>query len=194
MDRVPQGFASEFTANGVTAPVVGLSDGIHDITLEICDDKGNCIDETRTIELSNQPPIIVVSTDPQLSPWGELISPITKPVQFSLNGTFDPEGDDLICTWNWLGKSQEIAECVNGTGSLTFADEIVTTFDLTLIVSDSVNQPSEWVIPVELYNEMPNASFETTRPGNLSEDIVTLTSTTIDPEGRPDNLSLGKQS
>ena len=178
-----QGFASEFTANGVTAPVVGLSDGIHDITLEICDDKGNCIDETRTIELSNQPPIIVVSTDPQLSPWGELISPITKPVQFSLNGTFDPEGDDLICTWNWLGKSQEIAECVNGTGSLTFADEIVTTFDLTLIVSDSVNQPSEWVIPVELYNEMPNASFETTRPGNLSEDKVTLTSTTIDPEG-----------
>ncbi|MDP7373989.1 MAG: right-handed parallel beta-helix repeat-containing protein, partial [Candidatus Poseidoniaceae archaeon] len=178
-----QGFASEFTANGVTAPVVGLSDGIHDITLEICDDKGNCIDETRTIELSNQPPIIVVSTDPQLSPWGELISPITKPVQFSLNGTFDPEGDDLICTWNWLGKSQEIAECVNGTGSLTFADEIVTTFDLTLIVSDSVNQPSEWVIPVELYNEMPNASFETTRPGNLSEDIVTLISTTIDPEG-----------
>ena len=80
-------------------------------------------------------------------------------------------------------QSQEIAECVNGTGSLTFADEIVTTFDLTLIVSDSVNQPSEWVIPVELYNEMPNASFETTRPGNLSEDIVTLTSTTIDPEG-----------
>ena len=52
-----------------------------------------------------------------------------------------------------------------------------------MTVSDSVNQPSEWVIPVELYNEMPNASFDITRPGNLSEDIVTLTSTTIDPEG-----------
>ncbi len=178
-----QGLYSEFTANGITAPLVGLSDGIHDITLEICDDKGNCVDEVRTIELSNQPPIIAVSTDPQLSPWGELITPITKPVEFSLNGTYDPEGDELICTWNWLGKTQQVTDCVNGTGSLTFADEIVTTFDLTLTVSDSVNQPSEWVIPVELYNEMPNASFEITRLGNLSEDIVTLTSTTIDPEG-----------
>ncbi|MGB1828078.1 MAG: right-handed parallel beta-helix repeat-containing protein [Candidatus Poseidoniaceae archaeon] len=178
-----QGLDSEFTANGITAPIVGLSDGIHDITLQICDDKGNCIDETRTIELSNQPPIIVVSTDPQLSPWGELITPITKPVGFSLNGTYDPEGDELTCIWNWLGKSQQVADCVNGTGSLTFADEIVTTFDLTLTVSDSVNQPSEWVIPVELYNEMPNASFDIARLGNLSEDIVTLTSTTIDPEG-----------
>ena len=178
-----QGLDSEFTANGITAPLVGLSDGIHDITLQICDDKGNCIDETRTIELSNQPPIIVVSTDPQLTPWGELITPITKPVEFSLNGTYDPEGNVLTCTWNWLGKSQQVADCVNGTGSLNFTDEIVTTFDLTLTVSDSVNQPSEWVIPVELYNEMPNASIEITRLGNLSEDIVTLTSTTIDPEG-----------
>ena len=67
-----QGLDSEFTANGITAPLVGLSDGIHDITLQICDDKGNCVDETRTIELSNQPPIIVVTTDPQLTPWGEL--------------------------------------------------------------------------------------------------------------------------
>ena len=178
-----QGFDSEFTTNGITVPLVGLSDGIHDITLEICDDKGNCVEETRTIELSNQPPIIVFTTDPQLSPWGELITPITKPVGFSLNGTYDPEGDELTCTWNWLGNSQQVADCVNGTGSLNFANEIVTTFDLTLTVSDSVNQPSEWVIPVELYNEMPNASFEITRLGNLSEDIVTMTSTTIDPEG-----------
>ena len=83
--------------------LVGLSDGIHDITLQICDDKGNCVDEIRTIELSNQPPIIVVSTDPQLTPWGELITPITKPVEFSLNGTYDPEGDvtDLYMELAW---------------------------------------------------------------------------------------------
>lgn len=178
-----QGLDSEFTANGITVPIIGLSDGIHDITLQICDDKGNCVDEIRTIELSNQPPVIVVTTDPQLTPWGELITPITKPVEFSLNGTYDPEGDVLTCTWNWLGKSQQVTDCVNGTGSLNFANEIVTTFDLILTVSDSVNQPSEWSIPVELYNEMPNASFDVTRIGNLSEDIVTLTSTTVDPEG-----------
>ena len=71
-------------------------------------------------------------------------------------------------------RIQQVADCENGTGNLNFADEVVTTFDLTLTVSDSVNQPSEWVIPVELFNEMPNASFDITRAGNLSEDIVTL--------------------
>ena len=178
-----QGQDSLFTANGVTAPLVGLSDGIHDITLEICDDKGNCVDQTRTIELSNQPPIIVVSTDPVLSPWGELITPITKPVEYSLNGTYDPENDVLTCSWNWLGNTQVISDCVNGTGTLSFENETASTFDLTLSVSDGVNSDSQWIIPVELYNEMPNASFEVIRGGNLSQDIVNLVSTTIDPEG-----------
>ena len=59
-----QGVDSLFTANGDTAPLVGLSDGVHDITLQICDDKGNCVDETRTIELSNQAPVITLTTDP----------------------------------------------------------------------------------------------------------------------------------
>ena len=184
-----QGTDSVFTVNNVsgTQNFVGLSDGIHDITLEICDDKGNCVDETRTIELSNQPPVIVVSTDPALSPWGELISPITKPVEFSLNGTYDPENDAMTCSWNWLGKSQSIPNCTNGTGNISFADEVVSTFDLTLTVSDGINSPEEWTIPVELFNEVPNASFDIIRSGNLSEDMVSLVSTTVDPEG--DNIT-----
>lgn len=178
-----QGLDSVFTANGVTAPLVGLSDGVHDITLEICDDKGNCVDETRTIELSNQPPIVTVTTTPILSPWGELITPITRGVEFSLNGTYDPENDALTCSWNWLGNTQTISDCVNGTGTISFANETVTTFDLTLIVSDGINSPTERIIPVELYNEVPNASFDIVRAGNLSEDLVNLVSTTTDPEG-----------
>ena len=182
-----QGQDSLFNANGITTPLVGLSDGIHDITLQICDDKGNCVDETRTIELSNQPPFIVVTTDPVLSPWGELITPITKPVEYSLNGTYDPENDILTCSWNWLGNTEVISDCMNGTGYISFANETISTFDLTLSVSDGVNSDSQWVIPVELFNEMPNASFEVIRGGNLSQDIVNLVSTTIDPEG--DNIS-----
>ena len=160
-----------------------LSDGIHDITLEICDDKGNCVDKTRTIELSNQDPIVVVNTDPSLSPWGELITPITKPVEFWLNGTYDPENDTLECSWSWPGNSVSLGDCVNGTGYLSFANMSVTTFDLTLSVSDGINSPKEWVVPVELYNEVPIASFTVNREGSLSEDEVSMTSTTIDPEG-----------
>ena len=178
-----QGQTSEFTVNGMVAPIIALSDGIHDITLEICDDKGNCVEEIRTIELSNQPPIIVVNTDPNLSPWGELISPITKPVEYNLSGTYDPENDTLSCSWSWLGNSVQVSDCTNSTGFLSFANSTSNSFDLTFSVSDGINNPSEWVIPVELFNEMPNASFDVIRTGNLSEDSINLLSTTIDPEG-----------
>ena len=172
-----------FTANSEDTFGCQLSDGIHDITLEICDDKGNCVQETRTIELANQEPVIVVYTDPSLSPWGELITPISKPVEFWLNGTYDPENDTLSCSWSWPDNNQPISDCVNGTGYLSFANMSYTSFDLTLTVSDGINSPSEWIIPVELYNEVPIASFEINRNGNLSEDEIYLVSTTIDPEG-----------
>ena len=172
-----------FTANANDTWACQLSDGIHDITLEICDDTGNCIQETRTIELSNQAPIIVINTDPSLSSWGELISPITRPVEYWLNGTYDPENDILTCSWSWPGNNEPINDCVNGTGYISFANMSESDFDLTLSVSDGINPPSEWVIPVELYNEMPVAVMNVSRDGNLSEDEVSLVSTTIDPEG-----------
>ncbi|MBA4694507.1 MAG: right-handed parallel beta-helix repeat-containing protein [Candidatus Poseidoniales archaeon] len=175
---------SDFIANSdQPGPhTVNLSDGIHIITLSVCDE-AHCSTEQRTIELVNLPPIVVVSTDPPLSPWGELINPITKPVEFSLNGTFDPEGDDLTCSWNWLNYSQSISDCTNGTGTISFANMSITEFNLELLVDDGVNEPREWIIPVELYNEMPSASFDVLREGNLSENEITLSSTSVDPEG-----------
>ena len=172
-----------FTANSDDTFECQLSDGVHDITLEICDDKGNCVQETRTIELSNQPPIVVINTDPSLSSWGELITPITKPVEFWLNGTYDPENDTLTCSWSWPGNSEPISDCVNGTGYISFANMSESYFDLTLSVSDGINPPNEWIIPVELYNEMPVAAMDISRNGNLSEDEISLVSTTVDPEG-----------
>jgi hypothetical protein len=172
-----------FTVNANDTWACSLSDGIHDIMLEICDDKGNCVQETRTIELSNQAPVIVINTDPTLSPWGELITPITKPVEFWLNGTYDPENDGMTCSWSWPGSSVQISDCENGTGYLYFQNETLSTFELTLSVSDGINSPREYTIPVELYNEYPVASFDVNRDGNLSENEVNLVSTTIDPEG-----------
>ncbi|MEL0100831.1 MAG: right-handed parallel beta-helix repeat-containing protein, partial [Euryarchaeota archaeon] len=101
-----EGTESEFTANedGITNPLVNLSDGIHNIELEICD-VDFCVSETRTIELANQPPLIVLTTDPALNPWGELISPITKLVHYNLSGTYDPENDSMTCSWSWLSST-----------------------------------------------------------------------------------------
>ena len=128
-------------------------------------------------------PVIVASTLPKISIIGELISPITKPIEYSLNGTYDPENDSLTCSWNWLGKTQNISNCVNGTGYISFANETISTFDLTLLVSDGVNPDSQYLIPVELYNEMPNASFDIERKTLFLENVKengTLTIYTIE--------------
>ena len=39
-----------------------LSDGIHQITLEVCDTSNNCAIEARAIELTNSPPLLTVDT------------------------------------------------------------------------------------------------------------------------------------
>ena len=179
------GSSDNFYVNDGGPSEIILPDGIHDITLEICDDKGNCVDETRTIELANQPPEIIVNTDPALTAWGELHSPLTKPVAWWLNGTNDPENDSMSCSWTWPGHSETISDCIDGSGNLSFADMSITMFDLTLSVSDGINTPSTLVVSVELFNEMPNASFTIDRADNFSENEVVLTSTSIDPESDP---------
>ena len=183
------GFA--FTANGQDAYSCSLSDGIHDITLVVCDDKGNCVTETRTIELVNQPPTIVFDVTPAMTPWSELVIPRTQNVLFNLTGTFDPEGDTLSC---WIKRSYQqgqgqpwlSAECPTEIWmNLSMAETVPSTFDLEIYASDGINHPaSVYIIPVELYNEVPEPEFTLTRLGNASEDEVTLDGTaTIDPEG-----------
>lgn len=183
------GFA--FTANGQDAYSCSLSDGIHDITLVVCDDKGNCVTETRTIELVNQPPTIVFDVTPAMTPWSELVIPRTQNVLFNLTGTFDPEGDTLSC---WIKRSYQqgqgqpwlSAECPTEIWiNFSMAETVPSTFDLEIYASDGINHPaSVYIIPVELYNEVPEPEFTLTRLGNASEDEVTLDGTaTIDPEG-----------
>ena len=71
------GGVSVLTGNGLTAPSVGLSDGIHVITLELCDDAGHCVSESRTIELTNLAPELSVTLEPSLTQSSELIMPQT---------------------------------------------------------------------------------------------------------------------
>ena len=176
------GTTSQFNANDPTAVnLQTLSDGIHIVTAKVCDDAGHCVEQNRTIELSNQPPVIVVSTQPGLFN-DKLEIPITKPLSFSLNGTYDPENDTLTCTWTWPDHSVNATNCASYSGNISFADMTITNFILTLSVSDGINQATEWPVEVTLSNEMPIPSFTVERMGDLSEDEITLTSTSIDPE------------
>jgi hypothetical protein len=157
--------------------------------LEVCDDAGHCVTESRTIELVNQAPTIVLDVTPELTPWSELEIPRTQHVRLDISGTFDPENDPLKC---WIDRSylaltdeSTVVGCPSEIWmNLTMAETVPSTFTLTVYASDGVNTPSTYSIPVELYNEVPVPEFTLTRAGNASEDLVTLDGTaTVDPEG-----------
>ena len=178
-----------FTANGDDAWNCTLSDGIHIVTLELCDDTGQCVTQTRTIELVNLAPNLVVDFEPSLNPWSELIMPQTGTLVINTTGTFDPEGDDFACVIDFNGEGA-------GWGNQWVCPEELTyTFDyttedppasatLTVMAFDAVGNNATYSVPVILYNEIPEPSFTISRDSNSSESMVTLDgSATIDPEG-----------
>ena len=161
-----------------------LSDGIHQITLEVCDSSFNCAIEVRTIELTNTPPLLTVDTTPDISAWGTLYLGKTASVNIDLTGTSDPENDELSC---WIRVSYEqndtfIQDCpgqINKT--FPFAPN---QFSVTVFATDGINSPITWTFNVELFNELPIASFEIITTGTKSQDILSLDGTnTFDPEG-----------
>ena len=161
-----------------------LSDGLHQITLEVCDDQGHCSTESRQIELTNLPPLLTVDTSPSISSWGTLYLGKTASVNIDLTGTSDPENDELSC---WIRVSYEqndtfLQDCpgqINKT--FPFAPN---QFSVTVFATDGINSPVTWTFNVELFNELPIASFEIITTGTKSQDILSLDGTnTFDPEG-----------
>ena len=186
------GNKSILVANENTSNAGCLSDGMHDITLEVCDEQGSCASETREIELTNLPPIVSVETTPQIGANGILRIAWTQDVHINASSTYDPEGDELQTTI-------EASGCFSGSGwwnnpalfngnemewNVSFSEAVTSECNLAITFSDGVNPSVIWTLEVELENELPNATFQIIRTGNTSEDVVTLDgSSTIDPEG-----------
>jgi len=164
-----------------------LSDGVHQITLEVCDIENQCVNETRRIELVNLPPILSVGTMPKINSIGILYLGQTANVNVLLDGTYDPEGGDL---WCWLETSYE--DPVPGTdGDPNCPEEISRSFigapnqfNVTVFASDGINPSRSWSFSVRLYNELPPAMMQISRVDNVSSNLVRLDgSDTVDPEG-----------
>ena len=100
-----------------------LSDGVHVITAKLCDDKNNCVQQSRTIELSNFDPVVFVDFTPGLNSFNELIIPKTGTLEVNLSGTYDPEGDSLNC---WISTSYGLT-FPEQTGSQLSCDELIHT-------------------------------------------------------------------
>jgi len=179
------GSSSSITVNDGGSAM--LDDGIHDITLDICDQAGNCVSETRTIELTNLPPIISITTSP-LPDFSNILRPAwTQDVTFNSSSTIDPEDDTLtrrIWTSYWPSSQYCTGTDCQDEWTLNFADSPQANFTLEIGFSDGINQESVWTIEVKLYNEMPIPALVIERDGNTSDQLVSLNSTgTVDPEG-----------
>ena len=190
IDGVVSTLSTPFVANDAGSGVV-LSDGIHQLTLEICD-PSHCVSETRTIELVNFAPVLVVDFEPALNPWSELIMPQTGTVTINTTGTYDPEGDDFACIITFSGYNRQGPGWSNAwvcpeTLSYTFDhvdDDPPASFTLTVQAWDEVGNNATYSVPVMLYNEIPDPLFTVERPDNSSSAMVTLDgSSTVDPEG-----------
>ena len=171
-----------------------LSDGIHDLTLEVCDDAGHCFSETRTIELTNLAPELNVSFSPVVTQWNELIMPQTGTVTINTTGTFDPEGDDFACMITFGGYNRQgpgwsnqyvCPELLTYTFD-HYTDDPPASFFLNVVAFDEVGNSDTYTVEVKLYNEMPTASFTLERNGTTSEDVIFFNgSSSADPENNP---------
>ena len=195
------GDSANFTVNQGGVSQV-LSDGVHAITAKLCDDNGHCVEQTRTIELSNFAPIVFAEFSPALNSFNELIVAKTGTVIVNLSGTYDPEGDILNC---WIATSYGLLYPAQSMGVDSCPEIIEYTFPLessqnnpapeednfvlSIFVDDGVNQPVELAYSTMLYNEIPEPNFTVIRSDNFSQSVVTLDgSLTVDPEG--DNLAI----
>jgi len=172
-----------------------LTDGIHQITLEVCDGYGNqggpflhCSSETRTITFVNLPPSVIVHTTPALDWDGVLRLNFTENLHVNASDTADPEGDE-IQTGEWTDYEQagiSIAASYPLEWNRTFENAPDREFTYTLAFSDGLNPTVYYNISVELQNEYPHPSFTVSRDSNLSESLITFDGTaSFDPEGDP---------
>ena len=170
--------------NGLT-----LSDGLHFITLEVCDNQGNCANESRDVELRNLPPVIDIVTEPGVDMDGTLRLFRTASLHVNMTGTTDPEGDTILCgidvSYRSEGGSLEPCE-MEWNATFLDAANSMTAFTYTITVSDGVNTPVELIYQIELINELPHPQFTISRLGNTSAYTVQLDSFgSFDPEGDP---------
>ena len=192
----PEGGAP-FLANGdpftQVPPYCQLSDGLHEISLQVCD-IAHCVEEIRTIELVNFAPVLVVDFEPALNPWSELIMPQTGTLVVNTTGTYDPEGDDFACVIDFNGEGAGWGNQWVCPNELTYTFDYTTeeppaSATLTVLAFDAVGNNASYTVPVMLYNEIPNPQFTVDRSENSSSAMVTLDgSATVDPEG--DSLSV----
>ena len=156
--------------------------------LEVCDDQGHCVSETRTIELTNMPPNLDVHVHPHPQMDGVVRANFTEFVFINASNSSDPEGDVIHC-WTWASyraqppSNWSTVPCPMYWNE-TFSDSPERSFTYHMGFWDGVNPEVYYNFSVELINEFPHPSFSVSRSANNSDSLVWLDGTSsFDPEG-----------
>lgn len=150
--------------------------GTYTVTLFVTDDRGATgqAETVCQIEAPNRPPVAVIS--------GMSTGEAGVPIAFNALGSFDPDDDSLIYTWNF-GDSTP-AE----TGDMvihTFAD--AGTYMVSLTADDGRGglDTAELIVTIDPSNEAPTAAFTVSGNQNRLQTLTFDASASSDPEGNP---------
>lgn len=139
---------------------VTLEEGFHNISLKVTDTDGLTSVDFRTIEVSNDPPVAVISTPEIRSRNGVRTVNVSETASFSAFNSFDRNGDDLEYSWDF------------GDGTSAFGVNVTNiynefgTFNVTLEVDDGSTKDNLGNDTVRIdVNTIPEAVIET--PGDI---------------------------
>jgi parallel beta-helix repeat protein len=113
----------------------------------------------------------------------ELSSPSLKTRSFTDKST--PSPSETITTWNWSFDDGNYSSQQNP--SHTFYDDGI--YNVTLTVWDSSNQSNTIIIPLNVDNNIPIASFNITSNVQIQGDSISFNSTSYDSDGRISNYT-----
>ena len=180
---------SLFIANNINS-LNCLSDGVHKITLEVCDDENACSYENRTITLTNLPIVVNLEINPSADGDGVLRIPRSTVVELNISGTYDPEGENMEILLTDSFNQQNIPPNDEMKWLLSFVDSPEDEVTVTITFNDGVagNLISK-TINIILFNEKPIVDFEIRRINDFSSSKIILDgSSSFDPEN--DNLTV----
>ena len=132
----------------------------------------------------NRTPIAVASADRYYGP-----TPLA--VQFSSNGSYDPDGNPITYSWNF-GDGSPVSTQANPAHTFTAPAGVPTEYVVTLTVTDSGNLSAQATLIVSVNNTPPNVTITSPVDGTLyspfNPTTVNLTATVSDAESSDPQL------
>jgi PKD repeat protein len=161
-----------FDASGTSVQHAYAVPKTHTVRLKVTDDKGVSRETTKTVTVPNQAPVADFSFAPISPSKGETVN-------FSSLAT-DPEDRVQSLTWDLNGDNQ-FTDATGPTAATAFAAPGPHTVRLKILDQDGGSDTATKTITVP--SQPPVASFDIAPASPLTEEIVTFTSTSTDPDG-----------